>query len=167
MIKKRKQIIELLKQYDSKGIPFVVAKQNLLDAGYKDAEIAHALYEFSYDGLPNVKKEKPTITTLFEQNPAEAQKVAEYIANNSKPNTKTKASVYYAASRFAPGWHAKSYYEYKFADEIGYPYFTVLLLTLISFIVVILNNLPSYLIYAPLVLVTLYWLIKILISKLK
>jgi len=160
-----KNIIALLQEYDSKGVPFAVAKEKILQCGYTNAQIAHALYQFNYDGVPNRKPQKPVITQLFEQHPEDAQKIADYILQNSKQNTKLDATLNYAASRFAPGQHAKAYYELKFADSIGYPYFTALGLSALAFPLVLAYNLPNYILFAPLALVSTYWIIKLILNR--
>lgn len=158
-------LVKLLKDYDSQSIPFAKAKNLLLQKGYSDAQIARVLYQFSYDGKPNVINKEQPVTQLFAQNPKEAQRVADYISNNHKDDTKLNASINYAASQFAVGDHAKSYYSFKFAQDINYPFFTMLSLTVLAIGLFFVYNLPKYVVFIPCFVVSIFWFVNTVISN--
>lgn len=166
-MKNQNKLITLLKQYDAQSMPFVDVKNLLLQKGYSDAEISQALYQFSYDGKPNTIKKDQSVTKLFQQNPKEAQKIADYISNNHKNDTALNASINYSASQFAVGHHAKSYYSFKFAQDIEYPFFTMLSLTILVIGLLFIYNLPKYAVFIPFAVTSLFWLAKIFFNNIR
>lgn len=170
MKQKQKTLLKKLKEMDSNSVPFFEAKQKLTDQGYSDVEISHALFEFSYDGKPNAVKTQNPTTKYYSQNPAEAKKIAEYMMQDmtqrQKGQQRSQASANLLASRFAPGRHARSVYSLRFADDIGFPFFTALFLTVVALIVTFKYDLPEIFGYSGVAVVMVYWVGKRLLSRL-
>ncbi len=166
-MKDQNTLITLLKQYDAQSMPFLDAKNILLEKGYSNEEISQALYQFSYDGKPNITKKDQLVTKLFTQNPKDAQMVADYLSNNHKDNSAINASINYAASQLAVGHQAKSHYSYKFAQDIDYPFFTVISLTILAIGLLFIYNLPKYTVFIPWVVISLFWLAKIVFNNIR
>jgi hypothetical protein len=159
---KQSILLEKLRSFDSQHISFFEAKKQLLAQGFSDQQIAQALYTFSYDGRPNSPKKSDPTTAYYAANPKEARRIGAYILNNAKAGGYGRKAAYYAASRYAPGHHAKAKYALMFADEMGYPYFSALFSLIPSFVLAVRYDLPGWIIYIGPGLVTLYWLLKLL-----
>lgn len=144
---KQQKIIEILKANDSKRIPFVTTKNELLQKGYPEKEIILALYSSSYDGKPNSQNEDNPLTKWYEENPEHADKIAKTLLRDQARTERDKAFVYAAASEFAPDTQSQSYYEAKTFDELGLPYYTLFFIGLVLGILMIKFNLPEYLLY--------------------
>lgn len=159
------ELIEKLRKLDTNRVPFFAARQQLLDEGYTEHEIATALYSFSYDGIPNKISKADPVTKYYTENPQDAEKVAGYIVKHMKDGEVSKKVAYALAARYAPGYHAKAQYGVKFADEIEYPFFTALFATGVSMIVVISNDLPTYYVLIGPAIVTLYWIVSQILKR--
>ena len=152
---------------DSARIKFFDAKNTLLKQGYTNTEIANALYEFSYDGIPNEPKEDPNaiVRRYYAENAAEGKIIAKHLLREQKKGEYTKIAAYALASRYAPGMHARSYYSGVAASYAGFPIFTAIFLTVIAAIVAIKYDLPQFVMYIPFVLVSIYFITTELVGR--
>ncbi len=157
---RQKQLLDKLRDLDSRSVPFFMARKQLLEQGYTEQEIVHGLYSFSYDGKPNVQNSDAAVTKYFAANPAEARRIAKYILEQQDYRDAQAQAYNLLASRYAPGMHAMSRYELEFLDSVGFPSFTMYFSILLAFWVVLAFDLHRLFIVAGPVLVTLYWAIK-------
>lgn len=144
---RKQQIVTILKANDSKGIKFAQTKQQLLEQGYTNQEINIALYEAPYDAKPNQKTYPSLLEKHFKQSPEAADRVAKSLLKDIKSRERTEIATNLAASHAAPGRHAQLFYSLRSADSIGFPFYTVLTLTVVVGVLVSLFDLPIELLY--------------------
>jgi hypothetical protein len=158
---RQQKIIEILKENDSNSVPFAKTKEQLLAKGYEEKEIILALYSFPYDGKPNIPKEENPLAKWYKEHPEHAEKVAKTLLREKAKEDSHKAIAYGLASEFAPDIHSQSYYEVRFADQIGLPYFTLFFIGIALILIMIKFNIPEYLIYIYAYAVNLWALYKL------
>jgi hypothetical protein len=144
---RQQKIIKILEENDSKSIPFITTKNQLLEKGYQEKEIILALYSFPYDGKPNKPKEENPLTKWYKEHPEHADKIAKTLLAEHAQNERNKAFAYAAASEFAPDTQSQSYYEVRMFDQLGLPYYTLFFIGIILGILMIKFNLPEYPLY--------------------
>lgn len=160
----KKPIVERLRELDTQSVPFHEAHKLLLDEGYGEGTIIQGLYEFSYDGKPNQPKAQNKVKEYYESNPAEAKEMADSLltshAQEARYDRLGKMAADFAASRTAPGTHARAHYTQKWTSSAGIPFFSTLLVLAVTFALVLQFDLPQYLVYVvPLVYVVIFRLI--------
>jgi hypothetical protein len=138
------KLVQELKLYDSQSVQFFEAKKKLLAKGYKEHEIANALYSFSYDGKPNGPKSSNEFNKYYAANPVEARAIANYILKNARVADYRKAAAYKMAANYSLGVQSQWYYSALSLYEMDYPVLTSLFLTIVSVIITIKYNLPDY-----------------------
>lgn len=144
---RHQKLIQILKEGDSKEIPFHQTKTSLLKQGYSESEINHAVYQSSYDGKKNPMQSENPVTKAYEKNPEIAEKIGKDILASAKQHERTKAIATGAAARFAPGRHAQSKYTFDFFELLGLPFFSILFGSIAVFLVVYKFNLPNIINY--------------------
>lgn len=153
---RKEKIIATLKENDSKEIPFFKTKKILLEQGYSETEITHAIYESPYDGKKNLAKSEDPVTKAFRTNPKLTEEIGSQILEDASKHEKTKVVASGVASKFAPGWHAQSRYEFEFFERLGLPYFRIFLGMILLSIVVEIFNLPRWIIAIATALIGLW-----------
>lgn len=166
----QKSVIGRLKELDSQSVPFYEANKKLLAEGFSEEEILEGIYNFSYDGKPNEIKKPDKIKEFYDKNPQAAKEMADYLlkqlAEEIRYEQIGRAASNFAASRIAPGHHAKAHYSLKFHDDAGLPFFSTLLVIGIATAIVFQFDLPTYLIYiAPGVYLVIFMLIRYLMHR--
>jgi hypothetical protein len=144
---RQQKIIEILKRNDSNSVPFIRTKDQLLYAGYSEKEIIYALYSFPYDGKPNIPSEENPLKDWYEKHPEHADQIARTLLKDQARNERDKAFAYAAASEFAPGPHAQSYYDVRLFDELSLPYYTLFFIGIVLGILMVKFDLPEYILY--------------------
>lgn len=155
----KEQLIAKLKAGDAAGIPFAKTKKQMLSEGYSEQDITHAIYQAPYDGIPNPQPKLDPLHTGYNADPETAQRIGEAILENDAKNKRTEALAYGAASRFAPGRHAQSYYHFKFFEKLGIPFYRTMFVVVASEIAIWKLSLPKELrviIYLPLLIWIVY-----------
>lgn len=160
-------LVARLKELDSARVKFFDAKKLLLEEGYSEKEIAKCLYIFSYDGIPNKPKKEDPVTKYYTQSPEEAERVAQYILKHQRDGEFARAAAQVLAARYAPGPHARAHYSGLVADFFGYPILTAILSVLPGILAVVTWGVSPIFIYLGPLLVTVYWLIKTIHTKLR
>jgi hypothetical protein len=140
---KKTKLLDLLKDGDSKEIPFSKIKANLLKAGYSEQEITQTVYEHSYDGKKNIVKPESEATKAFRVNPELTEKIGAQILNDAKTRDKNEVIAIGVASQLAPGRHAQTKYTFDLFKKLGLPFFTVFFAVIIIYALVYKFNLPS------------------------
>jgi hypothetical protein len=147
----KKPAHERLKELDNQSVKFFDANQLMLSEGYSEAEILEGTYRFAYDGKPNEIKKADSLRNYYEKHPKVAREMADEIlkahGDDEHYNSVGRTASYLAASRMAPGHHARSFYDEKFASEAGIPYFSTLGVLLVTFIIVLKYDLPTVILY--------------------
>lgn len=134
---KEKEVVDLLNHYDTAGIPFAQAKKEIIAKGYTEAEIVYGLYSAPFDGKINEPRPANPLQAFYKENPEQADKVAKSLILAEEQKVADKVALNAAAAEFAPDIQTKSYYEVQTAELLGIPYFSLLFLGLIIFIICI------------------------------
>lgn len=119
---KIEEIVTILKTNDTNAVPFAKTKDEILSKGFTEAELVLALYSFPYDGKPNQQKQENKMREFYEKHPEKANENAKLMLKTLAQQDLDKATAYGMASQFGTT-QSKLYYESRFADEIGFPYF--------------------------------------------
>lgn len=123
---KEKQIIKILQDNDANKVPFVQTKNQLLAAGFSEADIVYGLYSAPYDGQLNVPRPPNPLQKLYEQDPQKAQATAKLLLQDLAIQERDQAVLDSAAAEMGPDIQSRSYYSVRAADDLGISYFSLL-----------------------------------------
>jgi hypothetical protein len=153
---KKAKLLDMLKEGDSNEIPFSKTKANLLEAGYSEQEVSHAIYERPYDGKKNIVNPENEATKAFRANPELTEKIGAQILEDAQRNDRTEAVAIGAATRFAPGRHAEAKYSFHLFQKLGLPFFRIFFAVLMIYALVYIFNLPNLINQVVIILIGLW-----------
>jgi len=137
-MKQNRHLLEELKRLDSAGIEFADAKQALLAKGFKEDEITHTLYQFSYDGKPNPSPDAH-VHEHYKKHPHVAERVGDALLKEDKriesERQRDGLILNLLAGRFAPGRHAQSKHLFIAGNSIHFPVLTFMILSFVWLLV--------------------------------
>jgi hypothetical protein len=122
---RQKQLIDTLNELDAQHVRFHDAKQQLIEDGYSEDEIAIAVASASFDGKPNRPKQPDDLHSSFQSNPDETKAIARELLAYDAHRQERKARL---QALSAAAWGSRmnpmaSQSLVTLADTLGVPIF--------------------------------------------
>lgn len=136
-------LVRVLKEGDSKEIPFVKIKEQLLKDNYTESEISNAVYQSSYDGKKDIVVPESEVSKLFRINPELTQGIGKQILEDDREQERQQVVASGVASRFASGRHAQAKYTFDTFEKLGLPFFKIFFALFVIYILVYKFDLPE------------------------